>query len=108
MAWNYFLWIAGWVLALAWFWRIADAALGVHKISDIARPEWDLRPRGNPRVSIIVPARNEEADIEYALTGLLALDYDNYEVIVIDDRSTDRTGEIIDRIAASPAAHGRL
>jgi glycosyltransferase involved in cell wall biosynthesis len=59
-------------------------------------------------VSVIVPARNEEPDIEQALTGLLALDSDNYEVIVVDDRSTDRTGEIIDRIAASSAAHGRL
>src|SRR5215470_16642701 len=105
---HHLLSIAGWILALAWFSRIAEAAFGMRSIADVAQPEWDRRPTGHPRVSIIVPARNEEADIEYALTGLLALDYDNYEVIVIDDRSTDRTGEIIDRIAASPAAHGRL
>jgi glycosyltransferase involved in cell wall biosynthesis len=103
MTWNYFLWIAGWVLALAWSWRIADAALGVHKIADIARPEWDRRPRGNPRVSVIIPARNEEADIERTLTSLLALDYDNYEVIAVNDRSIDRTAEIIDELAASRA-----
>ena len=78
------------------------------RIADIAKPEWDRQPAVNPRVSIIVPARNEEADIEQGLTGLLALDYDNYEVIVVDDRSTDRTGEIVDRVAASPAAHGCL
>jgi len=107
MTWNYFLWIAGWVLALAWFWRIADAALGVHKIADIARPEWDRRPCGNPRVSVIVPARNEEADIERTLTSLLALDYDNYEVIAVDDRSIDRTAEIIDELAASRAGASR-
>ena len=52
---------------------------------------------GNPRVSIIVPARNEEETIEQALNTLLALDYDNYEVIAVNDRSTDRTGEIMER-----------
>ena len=61
-------------------------------------------PSGNPRVSIIVPARNEEEAIEQALNSLLALDYDNYEVIAVNDRSTDRTGEIMEKIAAkSPA-----
>ncbi len=105
---HYLLSIAGWILALAWFSRIAEAALGMPRIADIAKPEWDRQPAVNPRVSIIVPARNEEADIEQGLTGLLALDYDNYEVIVVDDRSTDRTGEIVDRVAASPAAHGCL
>jgi glycosyltransferase involved in cell wall biosynthesis len=103
MTWNYFLWIAGWVLALAWFWRILDAALGVHKITDLARPEWDRRPRANPRVSVIVPARNEEADIERTLTSLLALYYSNYEVIAVDDRSMDRTAEIIDQLSLSRA-----
>ena len=105
---NYFHWIAGCVLGLAWFWRLVDAALGMPKIADISRPEWDRQPPpAIPRVSIIVPARNEEADIEATLTRLLALDYDNYEVIAVDDRSTDRTGEIMDRIAAA-APHGRL
>ncbi len=106
-----FHWIAGSILGLVWSWRLADAALGMRKIADVSRPEWDRKPAtpdGNPRVSIIVPARDEEADIAEALTRLLALDYDNYEVIVVDDRSTDRTGEIIDRIAASAKAHGRL
>jgi glycosyltransferase involved in cell wall biosynthesis len=38
----------------------------------------------------------------------LALDYENYEVIAINDRSTDRTGEIMDRVVAQPNAQGRL
>ena len=54
---------------------------------------------GNPRVSIIVPARNEEDSIEQALHTLLALDYDNYEVIAVNDRSSDRTGEIMERVS---------
>ena len=100
----YFHWIAGTILALAWLSRIVDAALGMPSVADVSRPEWDrnpVLPGGNPRVSIIVPARNEEESIEQALNSLLALDYDNYEVIAVNDRSTDRTGEIMERIAES-------
>lgn len=105
---GYLYWIAGVVLALAWFSRIVEAALGVPKVADISHPRWDRQPQGHARVSIIVPACSEEETIERTLDRLLALDYDNYEVIVIDDRSADRTGEIVDRVAASPAAHGCL
>jgi glycosyltransferase involved in cell wall biosynthesis len=101
-------WIAGIILALAWLSRIVEAALGVPKIADISKPKWNFNPKSHPRVSVIVPARNEEPTIEQGLTQLLALDYDNYEVIVVDDRSSDRTGEIIERVAGSPQAHGCL
>jgi len=40
--------------------------------------------------------------------SLLALDYSNYEVIVVNDRSTDRTGQIMDEVAASSQARGLL
>ena len=53
-----------------------------------------------PRLSVVVAARNEEARVEQALTSLLALDYPDYEVIFVDDRSQDRTGEIADRLSA--------
>src|SRR5258708_2461458 len=114
---HYFHWIAGTILALAWFSRIVDAAIGMPSVANISKAEWDRNPvtasgnvssgnlssdnlsSANPRVSIIVPARNEERDIEQSLTSLLALDYDNYEVIAANDRSTDRTGEIMERVA---------
>ena len=109
--WGALNWIAGSLLALAWFSRLVDAAIGMPRIADIARPEWDrspATPTGEPRVSIIVPARNEEEDIRETLVRLLALDYSNYEVIAVNDRSTDRTGAIIDDVAASSEAHGLL
>jgi len=99
---SYFYWITGITLALAWVSRIVDAALGMPSVADVSDPDWDrnpVLPSGNPRISIIVPARNEEQTIEQALRTLLALDYDNYEVITVNDRSTDRTGEILERLA---------
>src|SRR5579885_976324 len=53
----------------------------------------------NPKVSVILPARNEENFIEKCLSSLINQDYGNYEIIAIDDRSDDRTGEIIKKIA---------
>jgi glycosyltransferase involved in cell wall biosynthesis len=108
---HYFHWIAGTILALAWFSRIVDAALGMPSVANVSQPQWNrnpVTPSGNPRVSIIVPARNEEDDIEQTLTLLLELDYDNYEVIAVNDRSTDRTGEIMEEVAARAGAPGRL
>jgi len=99
---TYFHWTAGTILALAWFSRIVDAALGMPSVADVSQPEWNrnpVTPAGNPRVSIIVPARNEEETIEQALKSLLALDYENYEVIAVNDRSTDRTGELMEKVA---------
>src|ERR1700748_3135032 len=101
---TYLYWIAGCILGLAWLSRVVDAAIGVPTIADVSRPEWDRNPPGNPRVSIIVPALNEQEHIEAALTQLLSLDYPNYVVIAVDDRSTDRTGELMDRVANSSAA----
>jgi len=48
-----------------------------------------------PKVSIILPARNEEEFIGKCLDSLIKQDYENYEIIVIDDSSEDKTGKII-------------
>ena len=96
----HWLWlILGVVLALVWLDRLRDAATGLRTIPQIDGPEWDGRPQPAPQVSIIVAARNEEEHIEAAVGSLLALDYPGYEVLAVDDRSSDRTGEILDRLA---------
>jgi len=52
-----------------------------------------------PMVSIILPSRNEEKYIEKCLNSLLRQDYPNYEIIAINDSSSDKTGEIIKRFS---------
>jgi chlorobactene glucosyltransferase len=50
---------------------------------------------GTPLISICIPARNEENNIRSCVESALAQDYPNLEVIVLDDRSTDATPEIL-------------
>ncbi len=57
-------------------------------------------PKNHVRLSVVIPARNEEADIENTIRCVLAQPGVDVEVIVINDHSTDRTGEIINRLAA--------
>ncbi len=56
-------------------------------------------PNAFPLVSVIVPAKNESKKIRASLLSLLAQDYPNLEIIAINDRSDDETGEIIDELA---------
>jgi glycosyltransferase involved in cell wall biosynthesis len=108
---TYFHWVAGTILALIWISRVLDAAWGMPRVADISRPEWDPRQQSAPAepwVSIIVPARNEQEHIAESLTRLLRLNYDNYQVIVVNDRSSDATGERIAEVAARPEAARRL
>ncbi len=56
------------------------------------------RPEGFanlPFVTVVVPARNEERNIAFCLESLLALDYPRFEIVVVDDHSTDRTAGIV-------------
>ena len=53
-----------------------------------------------PLVSILIPARNEERNIEKCLASLLKQDYPKFEIIILDDESSDNTAGIIKRIAA--------
>ena len=93
-----------------WFWlalgclavqlvMLGMLAAGARSLRDFSAPS---RPSGRrwPAVTIVVAARDEAAGIETAMRSLLALDYSVLEVIAVDDRSSDGTGEILDRLAA--------
>jgi cellulose synthase/poly-beta-1,6-N-acetylglucosamine synthase-like glycosyltransferase len=72
------------------------ALSNLRKLKSIeAYPEANLLPT----ISVLVPARNEALNIETCLTSLLAQNYDNYEVIALDDESQDDTGAILKRLS---------
>lgn len=54
-----------------------------------------------PSASVLVPARNEEETLGACLQGLAAQDYSDFEVLVLDDGSTDRTRSVAERSAAA-------
>jgi chlorobactene glucosyltransferase len=58
-------------------------------------------PDIKPLVSILVPARNEEEVIGRCVKSLLDQDYPNFEILVLDDDSTDSTWQILEKLAAS-------
>lgn len=64
------------------------------------RPSDKAAGDDSPNVVVIVPARNEQAAIAQALTSILQSDYAKLELIAVNDRSTDRTGELMNQVAA--------
>ncbi len=66
-------------------------------IRKLSKTEKFSRPL--PRVSIVVPARNEADHIDQCLSALQNQDYPNLEILLVNDRSTDRTGEVMKKYA---------
>jgi glycosyltransferase involved in cell wall biosynthesis len=107
---------------LPWVWcGVTSVALIVWlsrhlQIARVGRTMPALRPDAYPEdapaapaplVSVLVAAKDEEANIGRCLRSLLAQEYPEYEVIAIDDRSKDRTPAIIDELAASARRDSR-
>ncbi len=67
----------------------------------LKKPRPDSRPpESAPLISVMVPARDEEVNIESCLRSLTSQDYPNFEILVIDDHSSDNTAAIVRRLAA--------
>jgi glycosyltransferase involved in cell wall biosynthesis len=98
---SLFIQLSGWALFVAWVVGVTPSLISMlwrSLDSVVARlPE----PAVWPKVSIIVPARDEEAKIDAAMRSKLAIDYPQLELIAVDDRSQDATGVLLDRLAAA-------
>jgi chlorobactene glucosyltransferase len=88
MSWLFF------VLTLPWL------VVGLHTLVNVV---WYRRlsgfatpPKAQPKLSILVPARNEEATLPHLIPSLLAQDYPNVEIVILNDGSTDQTQAILE------------
>ena len=92
-----------WVHLICALWRMVRARFVVRKDT------FDLpAPGEEARVSVLIPARNEEQVIQRCVEGVLVQDHPVHELIVLDDGSTDDTAAIVDRIAAGDGRVQRL
>jgi len=87
------------IIAAGLFIFMLNLTLNLKNIKTVRRDEKIPEPA--PLISVLVPARDEELNIATCLDSLQKQDYPNYEIVVLDDNSSDNTGEIVDNIAAS-------
>ena len=86
---------------LSWLtYFVIDSVLSIIKVPKLSSFSH-LHLVDFPLVSIILPARNEEKYIEKCLESLLSQDYPNYEIIAINDESSDKTGELLHKYSVS-------
>jgi chlorobactene glucosyltransferase len=98
--------IAGWLVAAGY---VVVLAMVVRRVR-VLRPALADRPpvTSGPLLSVIVPARDEAVNVASCLRSILATEYEPCEVIVVDDRSSDGTADLVRETAAAPPARGRV
>lgn len=77
-----------------WLLRMRDMVQALLRVPDIDPLAEVTLPDAPPLISVIVPAHNEEAEIRDCLRSVLEQEYPMFELIVVDDRSTDNTASI--------------
>lgn len=102
---------------------VSEALTGYHLVSMSVLLSWvvllitnvRLMPRlkkeprylaNHPKVSVLVPARNESRNIDRCVRSLVSQDYPNFEVIVLDDRSEDGTADVVRALGLNEANGG--
>ncbi|MGD0797302.1 MAG: glycosyltransferase family A protein [Acidobacteriaceae bacterium] len=91
--------IGAWFVALAWLSRLLEAMHGLPTIPNLAEARIDRDAVSAPRLTVIVPARDEAAMIGACLESLLNQDCPELYILAVDDRSDDATREIIEVLA---------
>jgi glycosyltransferase involved in cell wall biosynthesis len=98
-----------WLLAFAWLWKGITALRGMPQVPNLNSIDPDTLPEipqyEGPDITVVVPARDEEASIEASLRSLLASTGLRLQIIAVEDRSVDHTGHRMDSIAAETSAH---
>jgi glycosyltransferase involved in cell wall biosynthesis len=100
LIWAGAIWGSGWSIWWIFFaqqaFKFRNEQVWLHNLS----PEKSPRSKSTwPSVTVIAPACNEAKDIERCMNTLLQQDYPSFDIIAINDRSSDDTGEILDRLA---------
>jgi chlorobactene glucosyltransferase len=76
--------------------------IGISNLWGLRRVERDGVPDRFPKVAVLVPARNEALNIRACIESLCAQEYDPFEIIALDDHSSDDTGAILQALASNP------
>ena len=98
-------WISAVVLGLvagAWILQALEVAWGLRAIPKL-RDTAPVEDAECPRVSILFAGRDEAQKIGAAVESFLAVDYPDFEIVAVNDRSEDATQEILERVAARDA-----
>jgi biofilm PGA synthesis N-glycosyltransferase PgaC len=88
----------GYPFVMAWYWMTGGVLYHLLRGRHEPRPEYPPTLPEYPPVSILLPCHNEEAEAVETLSVLAAIDYPDFEIIAINDGSTDRTAEILDSL----------
>jgi glycosyltransferase involved in cell wall biosynthesis len=95
--------ILSWLLAVVWLVHAILVVRGMANLPD-ATGDCESFSIDKGQITVIVPARNEEASIENTLLSLLSSTGVRLQIIAVDDRSTDGTGARMDKVATEAAA----
>ncbi len=96
--------VLAWLMALSWLFRSMMAIRGMASVLDLTeldQNEFPSLPMSHgPDVAVIVPARDEQNSIQSTLESLLHSQGVRAQIIAVDDRSEDGTGELMDAVAS--------
>ncbi|MGF1669064.1 MAG: glycosyltransferase [Balneolaceae bacterium] len=89
--------LISWLLLFALFYLLLSASILIHNriyLTELPQSDNSIHT-GHPKISVCIPARNEENVIEILLKSIVIQDYENFEVLILDDQSDDRTPDIL-------------